>query len=168
MVDVRLKSLDDRYGLEINSKCLDYVFTICRTSGQIETGGILIGHYTREHDWAIITRVAGPPPDSERGVSWFFRGVKGLQRRLQQLWSKESSYYLGEWHLHPGHSAVPSKADIRQMKRISQDESYKCPEPLLMLVGGRPEAWQLGVYVFPRGAQLVELVSPDRTGFRRT
>jgi hypothetical protein len=77
---------------------------------------------------------------------------------LEKLWPKKD-YYLGEWHFHPHAAAEPSGTDIGQMIEISTSTKYRCPEPLLLILGGDPNgSWHIRVFVFPRGATLLELV----------
>lgn len=65
------------------------------------------------------------------------RGTAGLQGWLNRLWNgNERRYYLGEWHFHPGGAPEPSRMDIKQMGKIARSSSYKCPEPILLVVGG--------------------------------
>ena len=76
---------------------LQPLLAMCRESVNLETGGILVGKYNQVHDTAILTRVWGPPKDSVRKRTSFWRGTQGLQRQLDFLW-RTREYYLGEWH----------------------------------------------------------------------
>ncbi|HKH36596.1 MAG TPA: Mov34/MPN/PAD-1 family protein [Rubrobacter sp.] len=59
-----------------------------------------------------------------------------MQRWLDGLWRRRKRrYYLGEWHFHPGGAAEPSPTDTEQMAKIMHSASYKCPEPVPLLVG---------------------------------
>lgn len=101
----------------------------------LETGGIIIGHYDAECKNAVITEFTKPPADSKAGKFHFYRGVEGLKRTLQKCWKEQDEYYLGEWHLHPGTSPNPSYADIKQMQKIAKDKNFKCKEPILLILG---------------------------------
>jgi integrative and conjugative element protein (TIGR02256 family) len=142
----------------------DKLFSACRASYPLETGGVLIGRYNRSRDLAQILSVTQPPRDSRRGRTWFERGTAGLARALERLWSRPGTsrlYYLGEWHSHPDAAPTPSRTDCRQMEEIANQESYRCPEPVLLIVGGNSEVgWRIAVWVFPRGQPPVELL-PD-------
>jgi hypothetical protein len=106
---------------------------------------------------AFVSDASRAPGDSKSGTTWFYRGIAGLQAWLYRLWDKER-YYLGEWHSHPGARPFPSDTDLRQIREIAESPKYNCPEPVLLIVGGRPTAdWQIGVYVAPRTRSLVEL-----------
>jgi integrative and conjugative element protein (TIGR02256 family) len=109
----------------------------CVNAGQHETGGILVGHYTPLGDQAVITQVSGAPPDSKAGRSWFVRGFAGLQQLINVAWRRRN-YYLGEWHFHPFAAPDPSDRDRQQILEFSRDRNYRCPEPILVVVGGDP------------------------------
>jgi len=129
----------------------------CKAANCNETGGVLAGTYSGDHKCAHITSFSSAPPDSESGGSWFRRGIQGLQKWIDKQW-RSKSYYLGEWHFHPFAPPAPSGTDITEMKSIATTESYKCPEPLLVIIGGDPaQAWQIRAFVFPRGQNPVEL-----------
>lgn len=110
------------------------LLTLCANAGDTETGGILVGRYGAELNMALVDGISSAPADSVRHAHSFVRGVAGLQTWLNILWRK-GTYYLGEWHYHPGGTPCPSQQDLRQMVAIAQDPSYHCPEPVLLLIG---------------------------------
>ena len=106
-------------------------------------GGSSLVSIQKSRDWAVVTGVSGAPSDSSAGTIWFHRGTAGLQKWLFRLWQGKHHYYLGEWHFHPNGLAYPSHVDIDQMHTIATAESYRCPEPILLLIGGDPqERWE--------------------------
>jgi integrative and conjugative element protein (TIGR02256 family) len=149
---------DRRFGFRLAKLQLDKLLRLCRLSDRQETGGIVVGFYTPNHDCAIVTDVSEPPSDSKRSRNSLYRGTRGLQGWLDRLWHGRKQYYLGEWHYHPRGEAVPSSDDETQMHRISEDEKYHCPEPILAIVGGRALSQErLRIFVFPRKTGMVEL-----------
>lgn len=150
---------DGRFKVILPGEVEHKIRGLCAIARGRETGGILVGKYTPNRATAILTAATPPPRDSKAGRTWFHRGVAGLQRFLAKLWSKPSrEYYIGEWHHHPADIVAPSTDDVRQMKRISEDENYHCPEPVLIIVGdGRDERWNARVFIFPFAGQPVEL-----------
>lgn len=124
----------------------------CQSAGDLETGGILIGYYSPLCDQAIITEVAGAPSDSVSGRWTFTRGIAGLQPLIDRAW-RRGKYYLGEWHFHPFVSPLPSPRDRAQLASFSRDRAYRCPEPVLMVVGGdQPIGGELWVGAVLNGA----------------
>ncbi len=158
MSDLLLWSKDRKYGLSLKESILLEGLKECADSDSQETGGILVGYYTTAHDCAVITALSGPPEDSIRKPSLFERGTRGIQSWIFNLWREQRYFYLGEWHFHPGGASVPSHDDTEQMRKLSKDRKLKCPEPILLIIGGDPKgAWTANAYVFPVGQEYVPL-----------
>jgi integrative and conjugative element protein (TIGR02256 family) len=128
----------------------------CVASGQTETGGILIGRYNDWRDRAIVVEATGPPRDSRRFRLAFWRGFGGLSRLLENRWKTSQTYYLGEWHFHPLILARPSQTDLDQMRAFAIDPAYRCPRPVLIVIGGDPGNPEVEVAVID-GAEVVRL-----------
>lgn len=144
------RSENGAFGVSIKSETLTEVLNSCRDFAPAETGGILVGYYNDALNCAVVTDASERPPDSKSGRTWLVRGTAGLQGWLNGLWLRSKRrYYLGEWHFHPGGAAEPSPTDTEQMAKIARSASYKCPEPVLLLVGGSAEERSdVRVYVF--------------------
>lgn len=165
MADRHFQSADNRFGVRIPEPGMAKAIKHCGKAGRNETGGILVGHYTRSQDYAVVTFVSDAPSDSKAGGNWFKRGIAGLQQWLNGLW-KSKTYYLGEWHFHPFAVASPSDDDLTQMALIASTASYHCPEPILMILGGDPKAnWHVRIFVYLAGEGLREL--PEVQGIVR-
>lgn len=117
------------------SKLLNYIDNHIRKSNK-ETGGALCGYYTEDKVSAVITDFLEPTKDSIFGRASFVRGVSGLKEILDKKW-KGGEYYLGDWHLHPYGAPIASGQDVSQLIQISRDGSLKCPEPIMIIVGGK-------------------------------
>lgn len=153
-------SAEGKYGVRISAKILEKMEVISRSAQREETGGILVGYYNRKHDCAIVTDCSDKPEDSRTGKNYFLRGVKGLQEWLEKLWRLGTrKYYLGEWHYHPFGSCEPSGVDVKQLKENAEDEKGKCPEPVMVIVGGDPTgSLECEGFVYVRGKGLVRVV----------
>lgn len=163
MSDLELWSADGMFGVRIPKRILLRLLQMCEVAGSLETGGILIGRYSRAHDCALVTDVSRAPKDSSSGRTWFARGVRGLQVWLDRLWHTIRHYYIGEWHFHPGGSPDPSEDDSRQMHGIARSVLYHCPEPVLLILGGEPKAaWRVGAHVYQQAGGSIELASTSR------
>lgn len=150
-------SLDRTFGLTVPISGMEVILGHCIGSEDRETGGIIIGYYSRGHDMAVVTRVSGPPEDSIQKKTWFSRGVHGLQRLLNALWAS-GEFYLGEWHYHPSSEPVPSGIDDHQMEVFSQNSLLSCPEPILLIIGGNPRAkWTSSAIVYRRNKERIEM-----------
>ena len=151
--DPAFRSTDGRFRLVIADELVTKILEMCLASYPLETGGVLIGHYNETLDTVVATRATGPPPDSQRRRTAFYRGTQGLHELLRVLWSKKE-YYLGEWHYHPGSSPEPSAADVRRMQEIAESDNTNCPEPILLVVG---ENRAVTAHIFPRNQEVVRL-----------
>jgi hypothetical protein len=166
MPDKEFRSPDKRFGLKLPGGEIARMVEFCRKAKRKETGGILVGVYTEKLDRAVVTAASKAPRDSEAGTTWFKRGVSGLQRWLKLLW-KSNEFYLGEWHYHPFAPPEPSGTDISEMTDVSNDGSYRCPEPVLVILGGDPAGeMPIRAFVFPRGQGHVELLAVVESGLR--
>lgn len=149
-------STDNKYKVLIPDRLVENVRAIIKSSKGVETGGILVGHYAQDHSTAIVNHATRPPKDSKAGPTWFLRGIKGLQALLQKYWERKE-YYLGEWHYHPDASPNPSMQDIRQMYQIANAKNYQCPEPVMLIIGGDFNDYEIKMFVSVRNQQLLEL-----------
>ena len=125
---------------------LSLLHKLCEESNPYETGGIIIGRYSDDGSVAFVSEMTNSPNDSIKKTTAFKRGIVELQKKLDMLWDK-SYYYIGEWHYHPNSSSFPSEYDIKQMISLSQSKSLKCPEPILIIIGGNKEYWTYSVCV---------------------
>ena len=137
------------FTVEIDSSLLEDCFIECDKSSNYETGGILIGNYSDDMRTAVIRNISKAPSDSKRGRANFKRGVKGLIDVLNKAWAESGNYYLGEWHYHPNNSSKPSRTDVQQMNELSRNRRLKCPEPILLIIGGNNRlGWDISLHVF--------------------
>ena len=154
-----------RYTLQLAYKHWQQIARECDRSGAIETGGILVGHYTKNASTAIVTEALPAPTDSARGRSWFHRGVVGLRRLLANRWkSKIRTHYIGEWHYHPSSNVAPSRDDLAQMYCINADPRFHCREPV-MLIFGQPrdhDERPVRAFIFPHGERYIEFKESRR------
>jgi integrative and conjugative element protein (TIGR02256 family) len=158
---LEFRSQDGRFGLVLSAQHEEILRERCVASWPKETGGILIGYYTEGRETAVVTCIPPTPPDSVSARARFERGLRGLQELLGRLWREDPrarEYYLGEWHYHPGQAPLPSPQDESQMRAIANDPGYRCPEPVLLIAGGRPPAtWSMATQVYPRAGDPVRL-----------
>lgn len=152
-------SEDAKYGLRIPSQVLQKMLDFCREDQGIESGGIIVGYYNRQHDCSIVIDCSGPPKDSKHGKNFFHRGIHGLQKWINKLWKLgQRRYYLGEWHFHPFGATEPSSVDLLQTKENSESKLYQCPEPIIFILGGSPDRdWTCKSFVYVRNKGLIEL-----------
>jgi len=141
----RFVSADRSVGVELEERAVTTMLKLCRRSAPLETGGLLVGHYSDWGDRAVVTQIIGPPRDSRHFRFLFLRGVSGLAGRLRRLWDT-GAYYVGEWHFHPFGSPDPSETDRGQIRAFARDQQLHCPHPVMVVLGGDPRGeWDLAV-----------------------
>lgn len=153
-------SSDRRFRIALPDMAVQTMLTQARAAGGNETGGILIGQYSADHQTALITRAEPPPADSWAGPTWFERGVVGMKEVLHRLWrAPQQTFYLGEWHFHPFAHAGASGTDDQTMKRADLRHGFACQEPILLILGGDPAAsYHVNAYVFPNPTTRIQLI----------
>lgn len=147
--ELMFQTEDEKYGMKICKKFVNRILAYCQNASPNETGGIMVGYYSDDLRWAIVTDITGPTVDSIFKRNFFYRGIKGLQKFLNSKWKKKKQYYLGEWHFHPFSLPIPSQIDNMQMRSFANNRFLNCPEPILMILGGNPAGeWKIKSYVF--------------------
>lgn len=143
--------------LELPRVCLDEMIEYFKRDSPDETGGILTGRYTDETEGRII-RASDPPPDSIQSPTTFLRGTEEVDEALKESRERYGLYYLGEWHTHPDEAPRLSDQDKREMQSIANNESYECPHPFLVIIGGNEQAgFTIKPYIFHRDEGYNEL-----------
>lgn len=155
MADAEFWSADGAFGLLLTVGLQGQLIARCAEAGPRETGGILVGYYKRGNSLAVVTDLPETPEDSIASAAYFDRGTKGLRKLLRHLWQKRRYYYLGEWHYHPNASPTASGQDHYQMREFSQDKRYRCPEPVLLIIGGSTPSWSFAAHVYPGGVPVI-------------
>jgi proteasome lid subunit RPN8/RPN11 len=151
---------DATVAMDLTKPAFAAMLAAARRADRRETGGILIGRYGEHGDRVVVTVATTAPSDSMSFPAAFVRGVAGLTRRLRLAWNR-GIYYVGEWHYHPFASPSPSGRDLAQIITFSREASYRCPHPILAIVGGNPHSDpQLTVHVVLDDGTLELLENP--------
>ncbi|MDZ5726801.1 Mov34/MPN/PAD-1 family protein [Acetobacterium sp. K1/6] len=145
---------NQRFYVKLEKSVYEKILHYCLISYPKETGGILIGNYSQNLSTANIMQTSEPPQKSIHKRNFFKRSSNGLKSIFDDAW-KNGQYYLGEWHYHPDASAKPSSLDINQMIAFSKDENLKCPEPILMIIGGVGISREIFISVFTENSYIV-------------
>ena len=145
------------------NEALTHIFRLCEANRSRETGGILIGSYSRDFATAHVSEATAPPDDSKSGWNWFHRGNEGLVDLLRQKWQKNPrTHYIGEWHRHTANVPWPSSQDKKQMRELARDGQYNCAQPLLIIVCPvRDGQWAVNCFVFTGDASFQALRAVD-------
>ena len=89
--------------------------------GDVETGGVLIGHISWSRRCLTVSRTLPAPEDSERSPNCFILGTEGLKEDVGEIQTASSGLltYVGTWHTHPS-GGKPSKIDHNTLKRLGE------------------------------------------------
>jgi len=149
MNELVFQNKEGSLGVILPNNIRSQLLSLCEDFYPLETGGIIIGNYSSDLTWAKITRIIGPQQHSKHKRSSFFRSNYGIKSILDEEWAL-GNYYLGEWHYHPDFSSSPSHRDIRQMRAFSKNRKLNCPEPVLLIIGGKKDNWSINVNVISK------------------
>lgn len=138
------------YTVSLSREAYEQMICYSDKANPYETGGVLIGNYSTNQTTANILQITPPPRYSTHQKYSFHRSSTGLKKNLDSMWN-QGQYYLGEWHYHPNTSAVPSYTDLKQMFALSNNNNLKCPEPILIIIGGSSKGWKISASVFSNG-----------------
>ncbi|WP_082470894.1 Mov34/MPN/PAD-1 family protein [Sphingomonas sp. Leaf198] len=138
----------------LSPDCIASMIEAAANAGRKETGGILIGRYGPDGWNADILEATPKPKGSRSGWFWFQRSNNGLAELLAERW-RVGQHYLGEWHFHPGGAPTPSAPDIRAMQKVASEDAYRCPSPILVIIGGRPpKSYAISATLFRDGMSI--------------
>ena len=132
--------------VEISEKLIKRIIRVCKLSYPYECGGILIGYYAEDCTSAVVTNITNQIGNH---ITRFSRDESGLIKLLNRQWRK-GYYYIGEWHYHPDNSSRPSNTDLNTMRKLSMANGLKCPEPILMIIGGKDGNWNYNVSIITK------------------
>lgn len=153
------KDENQLYNITLDRAAFNRMKSYCNIAYPRETGGILIGNYSLDQTTANVLQITQPPKKSKQEKYNFHRSCEGLKEVLDVAWSNDQ-YYLGEWHYHPDGFENPSSIDIKQMIALAKNSKLKCPEPILIIIGGSRENWRVFVGVFSsNGYKVLKLMN---------
>lgn len=102
-----------------------------------EAGGIMLGRLLLDSADVVIDEVTEPAAADKRSRFSFWRSPTSHQRKVNLAWESTNgtSIYLGEWHSHPEPDPSPSRQDLKNWRRITQDAKFEQGELLFVIVG---------------------------------
>jgi len=120
----------------VNPEVRDFIRRESGASGEVETGGVLVGKRTKGVG-VVVTGASGPGPKAVRSRCEFRRDVAHCQRFLDEAAKEQgdAGLYIGEWHYHPHGPTHPSNQDIRSLSEIAEQPEYLTERPVSLIVG---------------------------------
>jgi integrative and conjugative element protein (TIGR02256 family) len=127
---------EDPISVTISPEVRGFIQSESRTSGEVETGGVLVGKRIKGVG-VVVTDASGPGPKSIRRRCEFRRDVAYCQEFLECSARKhgDAGLYVGEWHYHPHGLTCPSNQDLRSLGEIAEQPEYLTDRPISLIVG---------------------------------
>jgi integrative and conjugative element protein (TIGR02256 family) len=134
-----------RHELHLATDHLDLMLEQGRRHYPAESGGVLLGH--QDGPAIHVTHLIGPGPHGQHHRAWFHPDTAWQQARIEDLYAAGCSHdYLGDWHLHPTTSPVPSRLDLSTLNTIATTPAARCPAPVMAILGRHRGHRQLRAY----------------------
>lgn len=132
----------------VSETVLRIIGTEARKCAPLETGGILLGYRSADHE-QVITHALGPGPDASHDRIEYVPDYPHDRRSALDWWEKTNGteYYLGDWHSHPECAPYLSNRDEEVLGMIALDQESQLTCPVMLVVGLQPvatvAAWRL-------------------------
>jgi integrative and conjugative element protein (TIGR02256 family) len=148
------KRLEDTK-ISIYKSVLDFIKQVSTEAGELETGGVLIGHKINNVEYVIV-RASKPGPNAIRTQTKFEKDTDYCQKKLIDSFKElgEQGLYLGEWHYHPSGSNEPSGIDIKSLTEIATQENYRIDKPIMIILSPKLE---YAITIHDKNGQCVQL-----------
>jgi len=126
--------------INILENVLSFIKLESGESGDIETGGVLIGHRMANGEYAVL-RASEPGPNAIRTTTRFEKDEGYCQKELLDAFNElgEQGLYLGEWHYHPSGGNEPSGIDIKSLTEIAAQNNYRIDKPIMIIISTKLE-----------------------------
>jgi len=139
----------------IFQEVLDFMRQESAESGDVETGGVLIG-FRKGGDEYVIVRASKAGPNATRTKTRFEKDEEYCQKELLDAFDElgEKGLYLGEWHFHPSGGNEPSGLDIKSLTEIAAQDNYRIDKPIMIILS--PEL-EYAITIHDRNGRCVRL-----------
>ncbi len=109
----------------------------------VETGGMLLGEIDDACECIWIDVATGPPPDSKLSAYHFDHGTEGVQEVVDHYRdrSRQITVFVGMWHTHPDHAAMPSPTDTNGTQQLLAPAGLAVPRAIMLILGGQKQDW---------------------------
>lgn len=126
------------------------IFEESSRSFPLETGGVLMGYWTKDN--TVITNVIGPGPDAVHRPSSFLPDHDWQLEEISRIYtlSKRIYTYLGDWHSHPKGGLYLGWRDRRTLNEIASCPDARVSVPLMLVTAGKNNDWKLGAWLLAK------------------
>jgi len=117
-----------------------------------ETGGVLMG-YTGLNGDVVVTDIIYSGPNAIHKRYSFCPDQEYQLEQIANIFyeSNRSVNYLGDWHSHPNTVPDLSMLDKRTLTKIALTPESKCPNPIMVIFGEKPNKWTINAVRFQSG-----------------
>lgn len=118
-----------------------------------ETGGVLLGRRTEADGLgASVEHIVGPGPSARHERARFVPDSRWQAHEVEALWRQDQGLqYLGDWHTHPGGSAIPSAMDKDALGAIAAFADARQAAPVMVILALQPARTRIGATVLTGG-----------------
>ncbi len=103
-----------------------------------ETGGTLVGYYSRDRRVAFVTDALEAKTGARKERARFYRPPDDVDGQLARAYEESGglTHYLGEWHTHPDGVPTPSPTDLSTLRGLARSRSVATDTPFMVILGG--------------------------------
>jgi integrative and conjugative element protein (TIGR02256 family) len=122
---------------------------IIKTQNKVETGGVLMGYYSRGRE-LVITHASPPGPKSIQKKRSIGFDISFCQSFVDEIFmqSQRCYTYIGDWHSHTKPYIEPSFSDQRQLSRTASKQGRNLPNPVMLIAYGEEKRLECNIFVY--------------------
>ena len=116
-----------------------------------ETGGTLLGYWTRSTE-VVIMQCTSAGPRAHHSGALYKPDPDHDERAIAEHYQASGRLhtYLGDWHTHPRHGAYMSTKDASTLHQIALEPGARMRTPVMLIAGGGPAQWYPKIWCYRR------------------
>ena len=120
----------------LSNESVEQLKIIYNNNPNFETGGILLGSFSKSPDIFEITEIYEIKTVFTSRI-FYKRNANRAQKIVNSRWEETDGKinYLGEWHTHPNMRAFPSKTDFDTLKKLILRVNNHIPGVIMLILG---------------------------------
>ncbi|MDW7644815.1 MAG: Mov34/MPN/PAD-1 family protein [Desulfuromonadales bacterium] len=134
----------------INNNVYQEMLDEANDKAPLETGGLLVGYFSRDNTEIVATGMVGPGLNAVHGECFFSPDEDYQREEMGRIYDEKDGqiFYLGDWHTHPSGPGILSGKDKKALRNIARfPDNYVDNPSMLVLYGNvnqwRPRAWRI-------------------------
>ena len=134
------------------SACGEIAALVAQSCDGKETGGALFG-IDHTNGTLEVRHATAPGPKAERSPHHFRRDLLYTQERALEIFDRDGSQWIGEWHTHLNWRLSPSTRDLATYHQHLRDPELGFDRFLAVIVGYRMRSTRTTAWVITRGTR---------------